>query len=337
MALKTRLEAETNGGTVDQSLGDGLSLRGTQGPGSNGEEVALFNEQRREFEAGRKRLNAELDAAVALAEAQKEQLVGLQTRMAASRQLLGQTDLEISRLRPLANAGDIAKSRLWDVERRRLEQARDVGDLDSQIAATLQRIAEAEARVEQLAESDRETRSEELTGVLGELREISDQLNAARSAVELTELRAPVDGTVTQLLANTVGGVVPAGEALAQIVPKGSELEAEFRVAPKDVNSVTVGQKARIVITAFNRRTYDPIEGEVSYVSADSQTDAPTGETYFLARASLAKDPQKDQGIGEIPPGMQTEVFALKTPRNFVTYAVQPVVDSFSKAFRQTD
>ena len=103
-----------------------------------------------------------------------------------------------ARLRPLANAGDIAKSRLWDVERRRLEQARDVGDLDSQIASTLQRIAEAEARVEQLAESDRETRSEELTGVLGELREISDQLNAARSAVELTELRAPVDGTVTQ-------------------------------------------------------------------------------------------------------------------------------------------
>ena len=130
---------------------------------------------------------------------------------------------------------------------------------------------------------------------------------------------------------------MPAGEALAQIVPKGSELEAEFRVAPKDVNSVTVGQKARIVITAFNRRTYDPIEGEVSYVSADSQTDATTGETYFLARASLAKDPQKDQGIGEIQPGLQTDVFALKTPRNFVTYAVQPVVDSFSKAFRQTD
>ncbi|MEM1317820.1 MAG: HlyD family type I secretion periplasmic adaptor subunit [Pseudomonadota bacterium] len=337
MALKTRLEAENAGGTFSESLSNGITLRGSQGAAESENETALFNEQRREFEAGRKRLNAELDAAFALAEAQKEQLVGLQTRMVASRELLAQTDLEISRLRPLANAGDIAKSRLWEVERRRLEQARDVGDLDSQIAATLQRIAEAEARVEQLAESDRETRSEELTGVLGELREISDQLEAARSAVELTELRAPVAGTVTQLVANTIGGVVPAGEPVAQIVPTGTALEAEFRVAPTDVNSVVLGQKARIVITAFNRRTYDPIDGKVSYVAADSQTDATSGETYFLARATLAADPQKDQGIGEIQPGMQTEVYALNTPRNFVTYAVQPVMDSFSKAFRQTD
>ncbi|EFL88825.1 HlyD family type I secretion periplasmic adaptor subunit [Ahrensia sp. R2A130] len=336
-ALKTRLEAENSGGTFQQPADTGLALRGTQAASPSGEETAIFNEQRREFEAGRKRLNAELDAAVALAEAQKEQLVGLQTRIAASRQLLAQTDLEISRLRPLANAGDIAKSRLWEVERRRLEQARDVGDLDSQIASTMQRIAEGEARVEQLAESDNETRSEELTGVLGELREISDQLNAARSAVELTELRSPVDGTVTALIANTIGGVVPAGELVAQIVPTGSELEAEFRVAPTDVNSVNVGQKARIVVTAFNRRTYEPVEGEVTYVSADSQTDASTGETYFLARASLLQDVEKNQGIAQIQPGMQTEVYALKTPRNFVTYAVQPVLDSFSKAFRQTD
>ena len=153
----------------------------------------------------------------------------------------------------------------------------------------------------------------------------------------LTELRAPQAGTIVNLAVHTMGGVVQPGAVIAEIVPTNSGLETEFRVALADIKAVKVGQKARVVVTAFNRRTYDPIEGHVTYVSADSAVDEQSGDTYFLARASLNAVPEKNTGLAEIQAGMATEVYALAEPRVFMSYALQPIFDSFSKAFREAN
>ena len=90
-----------------------------------------------------------------------------------------------------------------------------------------------------------------------------------------------------------------------------------------------------MTVTTFNQRTYDPIEGSVTFVSADSLVDEGTGETYFLARAKLTPDEEKNTGISELSPGMSTQVFVLAEPRVFASYLFQPIVDSFNKAFRE--
>ncbi len=341
-ALKSRLEAEANGGNFGNTIAvSGLKLRGAQettlAEAQSSDDHRVLAEQQVEFDAGRKRLNAELDAATYQMESLKDQRKGMMNRLEGARQLLDFTDMEIKKTRPLVEDGYLAKSRLWDLDKRRLEQISTIGNLESEIDATNQKVLEAEAKLAQLTEADREKRSEELTSVITELAEIRGQLTAAQSSVNLTELRAPQAGTIVKLAAHTRGGVIKAGEVVAEIVPQNSGLETEFRVAVADVDSVNVGQDARIIITAFNRRTYDPIDGEVSYVSADSSVDDQTGETFFLARARMKPNPDKNVGLHQVQAGMATEVFAQATPRVFMSYALQPLFDSMNRSFRETN
>ncbi|MEP0942983.1 MAG: HlyD family type I secretion periplasmic adaptor subunit [Rhizobiaceae bacterium] len=343
-ALKTRLEAEASGGSFESAAAvSGLGLRGAQGASGTsadgGQTTAsrVLAEQQIEFDAGRKRLNAELDAARYQIESLKDQRSGLLTRFEGTQRLLEITEMEIQKTRPLVQDGYLAKSRLWDLEKKQLEQIAEIGNFEAEIDSTQQKVLEAEARLAQLSEADREKRSEELTNVITELEQISDQLGAAQSSVNLTELRAPESGTIVKMAAHTNGGVVRAGEVVAEIVPHGAGFEAEFRVGVADVDSVSVGQDARIVVTAFNRRTYDPIEGRVTYLSADSVVDEQTGETYFLARAQMKPNPDKNLGLHEIQAGMATEVYAQAEPRVFMSYALQPLFESMGRSFKETN
>ncbi|MGI9365926.1 MAG: HlyD family type I secretion periplasmic adaptor subunit [Rhizobiaceae bacterium] len=341
-ALKGRLEAEASGAEFGNTVSvSGLKLRGPQHTAAmEGESVInsrILVEQQIEFDAGRKRLNAELDAANHQIESLKDQKDGFETQLDSVRQLLEITKMELAKVEPLVEEGYLAKSRLWDLDKTRLDQISQIGNLESEIDATEQKILEAQAKLAQLKEADREKRSEELTSVITELEQIKDQISAAQSSVNLTELRAPESGTIVKMAAHTNGGVIRGGEVIAEIVPQNSGLETEFRILPADINSVSEGQDARIIITAFNRRTYDPIEGVVSYVSADSAVDEMTGETYFLARARLIHDPDKHQGFHEIQAGMATEVYAQAGPRVFMSYALQPLFDSMGRSFKETN
>ena len=249
--------------------------------------------------------------------------------------LLEFSNLEIAKIRPLVEDGVIARSRLWELEKKRLEQKSTIGNLKAELAANDQKISEAEAKYERTEANDDEKRSEELTKVIGELAEISDQILSAQTNMKQTELKAPVDGTLVRMNAHTVGGVIKPGDVVAELVPSSAALEVEMKVLPSDVDNVHRGQKARVVVTAFNRRTYEPIDEEVTYVSADSTVDQVTGERHFTARARLIADPNKNTGISEITPGMSTEVFVLAQSRVFLSYVMQPVADSINKAFRQ--
>ena len=343
MAQKARYEAEASGSASGFTLAtgtQGLQLRGATTPNIvasalPADDNAVLAEQRKEFAAGRKRFDAQMDAIAFQIETLKDQKTGLSARLLGGQQLLAMTDREIAKVKPLALEGYLPKNRLWELERRRLEQLTTNENTAAEIAATDQRIFEARANLSQLEESDREQRSEELTRVIGELAEITDQITAARTAFTLTELKAPVDGTVVKLSSNTVGGVVSPGTTIAEIVPANAKLQTEFRVPVDKVKSVYPGQKVRVTVTAFNRRTYDPIDGEVTFVSADSLTDEQTGEVYFLAKAVMKQDVAKNTGLAEISPGMATEVYALSEPRVFASYLVQPITDSFNRAFRE--
>lgn len=341
-ALKQRLEAEASGGEFGNTVSvSGLTLRGSQQTSAVEGDATINSrilvEQQIEFDAGRKRLIAELDAARHQIESLKDQKDGFETQLDSVRQLLEITRMELAKVEPLVEEGYLAKSRLWDLDKTRLDQISQIGNLESEIDATEQRILEAQSKLAQLKEADREKRSEELTSVITELEQIRDQISAAQSSVNLTELRAPESGTIVKMAAHTKGGVIRGGEVIAEIVPQDAGLETEFRVTPADINSVSEGQDARIIITAFNRRTYDPIEGVVSYVSADSAVDEMTGETYFLARARLIQDPDKHQGLHEIQAGMATEVYAQAAPRVFMSYALQPLFDSMGRSFKETN
>ncbi|MFK0160921.1 HlyD family efflux transporter periplasmic adaptor subunit [Rhizobium sp. NPDC090279] len=69
-----------------------------------------------------------------------------------------------------------------------------------------------------------------------------DQLMAAEDDLKHIDIRAPQDGIVHQLSAQTAGAVVAPDEAIMWIVPDNDALMPELKLSPQDIDQVTIGQ-----------------------------------------------------------------------------------------------
>lgn len=356
LAQKARLEAEKSGAIdlaqpanqntsqiTNQATSNGLrgSLDSTgsatraltQSTLQQNTDSTIFAEQSAEFRAGRELLASQLKAAHHQVESLQLETAGLTAQANTARQLLVSNRAELARMKPLARAGYLARRDVWALERLLGEQRAMVAKANAAVGANRENIAEAAQRVQQLISGDREEISQQLSETLSQLAAISDQLSAAEAVVAQTDIRAPSTGTLINLTAHTIGGVIAPQDPIAEIVPAGAQLIARARVQVKDVAEISLGQSGDIIVTAFNRRRYAPIEAEVIYLSADALQDEQTGEHYFEVHLRPTETPSKANGLDIIAPGMQAEVYLNGKSRTFMAYALKPLRDSFRRAF----
>lgn len=171
----------------------------------------------------------------------------------------------------------------------------------------------------------------ELREIQTRLFDLTERIRAAEDVLERTEIRSPLDGTIVNLQVHTLGGVISPGEPLMEIVPRGERLVIQAQVEPADIDSVHPGLIAQVRLTAFNRRSAPPIEGEVVSISADRLTDPRTGQPYYLARIELPEDPLRGMEGMELYPGMQAEVMIVTA----LDYLLRSVTRSFDRALRE--
>jgi HlyD family secretion protein len=158
----------------------------------------------------------------------------------------------------------------------------------------------------------------------------------AEDQLRRTDLRAPQDGTVFQSTANTVGGVIAAGDSVMLIVPEADNLMVEVKVDPKDIDEVQLGQPVLLRFSAFNTRTTPEINGTVARVAADTSTDQRTGQSYYLVRIAMTAGEIKRLGDNvKLTPGMPVEAFIQTGERTMIAYLLKPLHDQFMRAFRE--
>jgi len=157
----------------------------------------------------------------------------------------------------------------------------------------------------------------------------------AEDQLKRTDIRAPQDGVVFQSTANTVGGVITAGDPIMLIVPEADTLLVEARVEPRDIDQVQLGQPVLLRFSAFNLRTTPEINGTVARVAADTSTDQRTGLSYYLVRISMTADEIKRLGDVKLTPGMPVEAFIQTGERTMLSYLVKPLHDQLMRAFRE--
>lgn len=148
----------------------------------------------------------------------------------------------------------------------------------------------------------------------------------ARGHGELLKLTAPVDGTVQQLTVHTVGGVVPAAQALMQIVPKQPLLEMEAFLENKDVGFVHAGQEAQVKIDAFEYTKYGTLAAKVSHVSQDAIQDEKRGLIYSV-KVTLLQSSIGVQGKQVLlSPGLSGSVEIKTGTRRVIEYVLSPLL-----------
>jgi HlyD family type I secretion membrane fusion protein len=266
----------------------------------------------------------------------EQEIVGLQAQLAAKERQIGIAKGEVGDLRKLLERGMAERTRVLAIERELAELEGRRGEHVSAIAAAKSRIAEKELQKFQLRKAFHEEVVGDLRQVQTEVFDLADRIQAARHTLEHTDIRAPVDGTVVDLRAHTVGGVIGPGSTVLEIVPTQDRLIIEARINPKDIDVVQTGQDAGVKLTAFKQRTTPELNGRVTYVSADALEDRKTGEPYFLARIEVPEYELARLEEGKkAQPGMMAEVYIRTGEKTAAEYLIQPLLDSVRRAWRE--
>jgi HlyD family secretion protein len=242
---------------------------------------------------------------------------------------------ELAGVRDLFSKNLVQINRLTQLER---EATRLEGERGLLVATTAQSKGKINELELQIIQIDQELSSE----VAKEMREIDAKIGefverkvTAEDQLRRIEIRAPQDGTVFQLNAHTVGGVIAAGDAIMLIVPAADNLTVEAKVNPQDINQLQIGQKALLRFTSFNQQTTPEIEGVVSRISADISTDQRTGLSYYTVRIGMSGEQAVRLGDVKLVPGMPVEAFIQTGDRTVISYLMKPLADHFNRAFRE--
>jgi HlyD family secretion protein len=226
-------------------------------------------------------------------------------------------------------------TRLTALERdgARLEGER--GQLVAAVAQAKGKITETELQVIQIDQDLSSEVAKDMREVDAKFGEFVERKVAAEDQLKRIDLRAPQDGVVLESKIHTVGGVVPAGDAIMLIVPESDNLLVEAKVNPHDIDQVQVGQSAVLRFSAFNLRTTPEINGTITRISADTTTDQRTGQNYYTTRIAMTKNEIARLGDIKLIPGMPVEAFVQTGERSVMSYLIKPLQDQFMRAFRE--
>lgn len=293
----------------------------------------LVEQERSAYE--NKRL--ELDAAVGIARQQLSQRRQELNELIAKREQATQsytlTAKELEVTRPLAKTGAVSEVELLRLER---DVARYRGERDAagaQIPRIQAAISEAQNKIEEVGLNLRNQARSELSDTNAKLAALSAGSEGLADRVKQAEIRAPMNGTVKQLFANTVGGVVQPGKEIIEIVPSDDALLLEARVQPKDIAFLRPGQAALVKFTAYDFSTYGGLEATLEHIGADTITDE-KGNAFYIVRVRTTRST-----IGEahmpIIPGMVAEVDILTGKKSLLSYLMKPVLRAKANALTE--
>lgn len=225
----------------------------------------------------------------------------------------------------LAEQGFMNQHAGQDRSRERIELERDLALQRARLVEA--QAAEAESRQNKtayLAETQRSLRERQAQARLKR-----DQLAQERSKTDrrsrLTQLTAPVDGTVQQLAVHTAGGVVTEAQVLMVIVPRDAEVTAEVVLENKDVGFVNVGQQAEVKLETFPFTRYGTVPATVTRVSADAVNDEKRGAIFPVVLALKQSHLDVDGKRIGLAPGMNLSAEVKTGKRRVIDYLLSPV------------
>jgi len=179
---------------------------------------------------------------------------------------------------------------------------------------------------------------------LSEIQKNRDALQSRFAAAQFdrdrSEIKAPTSGTIVGLKVHTVGGVISAGQILAEVLPNEGKLVADIKVPANVIDKVRKGLVADMHFTAFNANTTPTVPGVVKMVGVDKVIPDKTkpGEPdfeYYSAQVETTPEGMAMLGNLNIQPGMPVDVVVKTGERSFVSYLIKPISDRMIRAFKE--
>lgn len=220
-------------------------------------------------------------------------------------------------------------------EQERIAAERDLASQRSRLQEAKSALSGAKEELQVLVTETRQQALDGLRQAREQVQQFAPEVAKTGQRDQLMQLRAPVDGTVQQLVMHTVGGVVTPAQALLAVVPSEEALEVEATVLNKDIGFVKPGQRATVKVESFPYTRYGYLEGIVESISHDAAQDEKMG-LVFPARIKLVSaDLTIDGAKVTITPGMNLSVEVKTGKRRVIDYLLSPLQQRVSEGWRE--
>ncbi|THH38489.1 HlyD family type I secretion periplasmic adaptor subunit [Aliishimia ponticola] len=260
-------------------------------------------------------------------------LVGLEGETQMLHAQLTIVEEELADLQSLFEKGLVSKARLYAREEDRLAVLARIGQRENERQDVLDQVAEVRERQLQVARDRRQRIADDQQVLTENIFDLRQRIRSYQDVRDRLDIRAPISGRIVGFEANTIGAVVPAGGVLMQIVPGDAPFMIEAQVATSDIDEIAVGRDARVRLSAYSFRTTPPIEGRVSYVSADSFFDEGAGVSYYKIHVQIPADAYANLPDKVTPhPGMPVQVMVATGEETVLTYLLDPVLSGLETA-----
>ena len=239
---------------------------------------------------------------------------------------------EIELTKPLQNIGAVSEVDILHLEQDAARLRGEQGQAQANIGMVKSAIVEAERKINETEQTAHSKISEELSETTAKLNSISETRVALNDKVIQSTLKSPVNGVISRLYVNTIGGVIQPGKDVLEIIPSDDALVLETKVQLKDIAFIALNQHANVKLTAYDYTIYGTLEADVIGVAADSQVDE-KGNAYYIVRVRTVKS-----SLGPklpIIPGMAAQVDIMTGKKTVLSYLLKPVLKAKAYAFTE--
>lgn len=240
----------------------------------------------------------------------------------------------------LVKDGDVSKHAYYEKEQARIDLQGQLEDAQTQLSALI-------AEVRKTAQEDLYQATRIWSGAV-------QDINKAAAHSEQLRITSPVDGVVQQLTVHTIGGVVPAAQALMLIVPNQSTIELEAYIENKDIGFAHEGQAAQVKIDAYEYSKYGTVPAIVTHISRDAVDFSGNGTGVLASKDEAAKKEGASKGLMyavrvalknssilidgkrmQLSPGMGGSVEIKTGERRLIEYFLSPLITHSRESLRE--
>ena len=237
----------------------------------------------------------------------------------------------------LPNANPVDKLRLQN-ELSNIDQR--ITSTDSAVLGQNQQLLQSQSALTQ-AQNQSQTQTAETNSAFNNqiittekrIIELENNLVKAKQILAQTTITAPVDGTVLSLTVKTIGGVVNAGQQLAQIVPEKAPLYIDAALDNQDIGFVKPGQRVVVKVATYPFQRYGYLEGTVENISPDAIQDDKKGFIY-KAKIKLNDDKSSKQNQLKLLPGMSVSAEITTGQRRIIEFFLDPLMTKADESLK---
>lgn len=287
------------------------------------------------YKSNKKQLESSIKVAKEQIKQRSQELKEMNAKIRQEERTLVLIEDEVSITKPLVDKGLISQVEFLQLKRQLNSLKGELEASRLSIPRLKSKIIEAKNKIQEIELEYKNRAKKELNEVVAEISRITQSNIALDDKVRRTLVRSPVEGTIQQLLVNTIGGVVQPGMDLVEIVPAQDALLVEAKIKPSDIAFLRPQLEAVVKFSAYDFSIHGGLKGKLTHISADTITNE-KGESHYLVRIKTDKS---FLGTEEKPlpimVGMTVSVDIITGKKTVLDYILKPILKTKQNALSE--